>query len=249
MDLAGRVGIVTGGTGGLGQRLCRALAGAGVAVAVVYERSQEKAEALADELRQEGGRALAVQANVAAPEAAQRAVAEVAAAFGRVDLLVNDAAYNFFVPFPELESLTPELWDRILGVNLKGPFLFAQAAAPLMKRQGEGRIVNITSIAGLAPTGSSIAYAVSKAGLIHLTRCLAVALAPEVLVNSVAPGSMAETRMTANLSPEYVERARQGALTKRMVEKDDVVAQILTLLRSDSTTGQTICVDGGRFFH
>jgi 3-oxoacyl-[acyl-carrier protein] reductase len=115
-------------------------------------------------------------------------VDQVVREFGRIDILVNDAAYNTWIPFRELQDLGLEDWTKILRVNLTGPFVCSKAVAPLMKRQGRGRIINVTSIAGLNPMGSSIAYAVSKAALIHLTRCLAVALAPEVLVNSVAPG-------------------------------------------------------------
>src|SRR5262245_23923272 len=108
--------------------------------------------------------------------------------FGRLDILVNDAAYNKSIPFTDLDNLTQEVWDKIMAVNLTGPMRLTKAVAPVMKAQGRGRIVNISSVAGLGPQGSSIAYAVSKAGLIHLTRCMAVALAPETLVNFVAPG-------------------------------------------------------------
>lgn len=248
MQLRGTAAIVTGGTGGLGQVICRALAREGASVAVVYERSRQAAEDLAAELAGDT-RAIAVQADVANPVAVQRAVESVLAAFGRVDILVNDAAYNQWVPYQDLDSLTPEVWNKLLAVNLSGPFYFCRAVAPIMRRQEQGRIVNVSSLAGLAPLGSSIAYAVSKAGLIHLTKCLAVALAPHILVNSVAPGTMEGTRMTANLDPAYVQRAVQGALTRRPTAKEDVAEQVLTLLRSDSTTGQTICVDGGRVFH
>src|SRR6202012_397616 len=114
-------------------------------------------------------------------------VTDVTKRFGRLDILVNDAAFNKAIPFPDLDSLTLDVWDKIMAVNLTGPMRLTKAVAPIMKAQGQGRIVNISSVAGLNPTGSSIAYAVSKAGLIHLTRCMAVALAPETLVNCVAP--------------------------------------------------------------
>lgn len=249
MQLAGTAAIITGGTGGLGQVICRTLAREGVGVAVVYERSRQAAEDLAAELASGGAAAIAIQADVANPADAQRALESALAAFGRVDILINDAAYNQWVPYPDLEALTPEVWNKMLAINLSGPFQFCRAVAPTMRRQEQGRIVNITSVAGLAPIGSSIGYAVSKAALIHLTRCLAVALAPHVLVNSVAPGTMEGTRMTANLDPAYTQRAVQGALIRRPTAKEDVAEQVLTLLRSDSTTGQTICVDGGRVFH
>ena len=115
-------------------------------------------------------------------------VDDVVKRFGRLDILINDAAYNKSIPFKDLDNLTYEEWTKIIDINLTGPMLTTKAVGPVMKKQGSGRIVNISSVAGLGPTGSSIAYAVSKAGLIHLTKCMAVALAPEVLVNCVAPG-------------------------------------------------------------
>lgn len=249
MQLQDAVAWVTGGTGGLGRRICQALASRGVAVAVGYGGSQREAEAVALELRQRGGRAIAVGADVTAPEAVRRAVERTAAELGGLDILVNDAAYNTWIPFADLEALTLEVWQKILDVNLTGPFLCSTAAAPLLKRGGRGRIVNIASIGGLHPIGSSIAYAVSKAGLIHLTRCLAVALAPSVLVNSVAPGYMEGTRMSDALSPEYRERAQRGALLHRGTDKDDVAEAVVEFCRTDSITGQTLVIDAGRIFH
>src|SRR4029078_11016637 len=169
--------------------------------------------------------------------------------FGRIDILINDAAYNKWIPFNDLDAMTYEEWQKILSVNLTGPMLCIKAVAPLMKRSGAGRIVNISSIAGLSPSGSSIPYAVSKAGLIHLTRCMAVALAREILVNCIAPGYLEDTRATATLDPAYRQRARDGALLKRAADKDDVASQVLGLCETDSITGQTLVVDAGRFFH
>ena len=141
----------------------------------------------------------------------ERLIGDVTRRFGRLDILVNDAAYNKAIPFTDLDNLTLEVWDKIMAVNLTGPMRLTKAVAPVMKAQGRGRIVNIASVAGLGPTGSSIAYAVSKAGLIHLTRCMAVALAPETLVNCVAPGLLEGTRATANLRPEMID-AQRGRL-------------------------------------
>ncbi len=135
-------------------------------------------------------------------------VGDVTRRFGRLDILVNDAAYNKAIPFDDLDNLTIEVWDKIIAVNLTGPMRLIKAVAPVMKAQGRGRIVNIASVAGVGPTGSSIAYAVSKAGLIHLTRCMAVALAPETLVNCVAPGLLEGTRATANLRAEQIRELR-----------------------------------------
>jgi 3-oxoacyl-[acyl-carrier protein] reductase len=169
--------------------------------------------------------------------------------FGRLDVLVNNAAYNQWIPFHDLDQLTPELWEFILQYNTTGPFLCMRAVAPLMRRQQRGRIVNVSSVAGLAPGGSSIAYAVSKAALIHLTRCMAIALAPHVLVNCVAPGLMEGTRMTARLAPDYVEQARRNTALMRAADKDDVAAQVVTFCHTDTTTGQTVVIDAGRYYH
>jgi 3-oxoacyl-[acyl-carrier protein] reductase len=134
-------------------------------------------------------------------------------------------------------------------VNLTGPMRLTKAVAPLMKAQGAGRIVNIASVAGITPTGSSIAYAVSKAGLIHLTKCMAVALAPEVLVNCVAPGLLEGTRATANLRPEQVERAAATALLKKPADKEDCAEMVVAMCRTETMTGQTVVIDAGRVFH
>jgi 3-oxoacyl-[acyl-carrier protein] reductase len=176
-------------------------------------------------------------------------VAAAAGKFGRLDMLVNNAGWNISIPFPDLESLDAALWDRLFATNLRGPYLLARSAAPHLKASGSGRIVNIASVAGLQPGGSSIAYATSKAGLIHLTRCLAVALAPHVSVNCVAPGLMDGTRMTSRLRPEQVEGALQRAVLKRAASVEDVADQVLAFCRSDSVTGQTLNIDAGVFFH
>lgn len=249
MQLQGTVAIVTGGNGGLGQRICHALARAGADVAVVYAQSQESAQRVAVDLRNIGVRAEAMACDVANPSQVEDLVSRVLDTFGRVDLLVNDAAYNKWIAFNDLDAMTYEEWQKILAINLTGPMLCIKAVAPAMQRQGGGRIVNIASVAGLGPSGSSIPYAVSKAGLIHLTRCMAVGLAPAILVNCVAPGYLEGTRATANLNPAYRERARDAALLKRAADKEDVANQVVAFCQTDSITGQTLVVDAGRFFH
>ena len=124
-----------------------------------------------------------------------------------------------------------------------------KAVAPIMKAQGRGRVVNISSVAGLGPQGSSIAYAVSKAGLIHLTKCMAVAMAPETLVNCVAPGLLEGTRATANLLPEMIQRSASSSLLKKAADKDDCADMVVTMCRTETMTGQTIVIDSGRTFH
>ena len=250
MDLKGAVALVTGGNGGLGQRICHALAQEGAHIAVMYARSRDQAERVASDLAaryQINARAFAC--DITDDAAVDRLIGEVTKAFGRLDVLINDAAYNISIPFNDLDSLTPEVWDRIMATNLTGPMRLTKAVAPVMKAQGQGRIVNIASVAGLSPTGSSIAYAVSKAGLIHLTRCMAVALAPETLVNCVAPGLLEGTRATANLRSEQIERSASSSLLKKAADKDDCADMVVTMCRTETMTGQTIVIDAGRIFH
>ena len=250
MDLAGKVALVTGGNGGLGQRICHALARAGAHLAVVYAQSREQAEGVARELATKHQiNAVAFGCDITNGAEVDDLVAQVMARFGRIDILINDAAYNKSIAFSDLDGLTSELWDKIMAVNLTGPMRLTKAVAPIMKTQGHGRIVNIASTAGLTPTGSSIAYAVSKAGLVHLTRCFAVGLAPETLVNCVAPGLLEGTRATANLKPEQIERSTSTSLLKQAADKDDCAEMVVTMCRTDTMTGQTVVIDAGRVFH
>jgi 3-oxoacyl-[acyl-carrier protein] reductase len=250
MELKGAVALVTGGNGGLGQRICHALAREGAHVAVMYANSRDQAEQVARDLAaRHQVQAAAFGCDITDADAVARLVQDVSARLGRLDILVNDAAFNKAIPFTDLDSLTEEIWDRIIAVNLTGPMRLTKAVAPLMKTQGRGRIVNIASVAGLGPSGSSIAYAVSKAGLIHLTKCMAVALAPEVLVNCVAPGLLEGTRATANLRPEQVERSAATSLLRKAADKDDCAEMVVTMCRTETMTGQTVVIDAGRVFH
>jgi 3-oxoacyl-[acyl-carrier protein] reductase len=249
MELKGKVAVVTGGNGGLGQRICHALADQGCDVAVVYARSHAEADRVAVEIGARGPKARAIECDVTQPSSVQALYARVLSEFGRADILVNDAAYNKWIPFNDLDAMTFDEWQKIMAVNLTGPMLCIKQFAPALKAHGSGRIVNISSVAGLSPSGSSIPYAVSKAGLIHLTRCMAVGMAPDVLVNCVAPGYLEGTRATNNLDPAYRDKARDGAILKRAADKDDVADQVVGLCKTDSITGQTLVVDAGRFFH
>jgi 3-oxoacyl-[acyl-carrier protein] reductase len=240
MELKGAVALVTGGNGGLGQRICHALAQEGAHLAIMYARSREQAEGIASELASLYHiNARAFACDITDGAAVDRLAGEVTQAFGRLDILVNDAAYNHAIPFADLDNLTPDIWNRIM----------TKAVAPHMKAQGRGRIVNIASVAGLYPTGSSIAYAVSKAGLIHLTRCMAVALAPETLVNCVAPGLLDGTRATANLRSEQIQNSAASSLLKKPADKDDCADMVVTMCRTETMTGQTVVIDSGRIFH
>jgi 3-oxoacyl-[acyl-carrier protein] reductase len=250
MELRGAVALVTGGNGGLGQRICDALAKEGAHIAVMYAQSRDQAESFARDLASRYQiNAAAFQCDITDAVAVDRLVGEVTARFGRLDILINDAAYNKSIPFSDLDGLTMEVWDKIMAVNLTGPMCLTKAVAPIMQAQGQGRIVNIASVAGVGPTGSSIAYAVSKAGLIHLTKCMAVALAPETLVNCVAPGLLEGTRATANLRTEQIQNSAASSLLKKPADKDDCADMVVTLCRTETMTGQTMVIDSGRYFH
>jgi 3-oxoacyl-[acyl-carrier protein] reductase len=249
MELAGRVALVTGGSGDLGSAICRALARNKMDVAVTYTGEKERAERAVSEVEAAGCRAWAVRLDQSSSKEPDEVVAAAARHFGRLDVLVNNAAWNIGIPFTDLDALTPEIWDRMYATNLRGPYLLARAAAPFMRDQGEGRIVNIGSIGGLYPSSSSIAYSCTKAGLIHLTRCLAVALAPSVLVNCVAPGLIEGTRMADRLPDAVREGALERAVLRRGASIDDIAEQVVTFCRSDSTTGQVLPVDAGGVFH
>jgi 3-oxoacyl-[acyl-carrier protein] reductase len=205
----------------------------------MYAQSRDQAEGVARELASSYQiNAAAFACDITDSAAVEGLICDVTRRFGRLDILINDAAYNKSIPFTDLE-----VWDKIMAVNLTGPMRL------VMKAQGRGRVVNISSVAGLQPTGSSIAYAVSKAGLIHLTRCMAVAMAPETLVNCVAPGLLEGTRATSNLRAEQIERSASGSLLKRAADKGDCADMVVTMCRTETMTGQTIVIDSGRVFH
>ena len=249
MDLNGRAAFVTGGSGSLGSAMCRALAEAGCDVAVGYVGNREGADETLRTVEKLGRRACRILLDQTNPAAIEPAVERAARELGGLDILVNNAGWNIGVPFPELDKLTTEIWDRIFATNVRGPFQLARAAAVHMRQRGAGRIVNIASVAGLKPTGSSIAYASSKAALIHLTRCLAVALAPTITVNCVAPGLVEGTRMADRIPPEVVARVRQDAVLQRTADANDIALQVLTFCRADTVTGQVLNIDAGVHFH
>ena len=188
MQLSGRTAIVTGSAGGVGRATALELAKRGANVVVNYSRSEQEAKETAAEVERLGARALLVRADVSNDAEVRSMVQQTVDAFGTVHVLVNNAATTAFVSFPDLEGLTEDAWDRILAVNLKGPFFCSRAVAQPMRATGSGAIVNVASVAGIRAVGSSIAYAASKAGLINMTIALARVLAPEIRVNCVAPG-------------------------------------------------------------
>lgn len=246
MDLRGKVALVTGGGTGLGNEISLQLARAGCDVAVNYSRSAADAEATVAELRALGRRAMAVKADVAAEAEVRTMMERVDAELGRLDVLICNAGTTVFKPFTDLEGISGEEWDRVFAVNVKGGWLCARAAAPYMRKQGGGRIVTTSSVAGYLTAGSSLAYSVSKAALIHLTRGLAKALAPDnILVNSVAPGLL-ETRWIAGHSDAAKQKFRDDSPLGRIPTVPDTAALVLLLCQTDSITGEAPLVDCGQ---
>ena len=245
MDLNGKVAFVTGGSGDIGRAIAEALAASGADVAVSYLGEADRAAAVVEAVRRAGRQGHAVQLDQRDPKSIDLCLEKVMGHFGRIDILVNNAAWNIGIPFADLEALTPEIWDRVHETNLRGPFLLSRLFASELRRHKAGRIINIASLAGLAPGGSSIAYAASKAGLIHLTHCLAVALAPDVTVNCIAPGLVEGTRMAERLPEAMKQLARTQAVLGRSGSPDDIAQIAVAYCRADSVTGQTVVVDGG----
>ena len=245
MSLAGKVALVTGGSGDIGRAIAVRLAEAGARVVITYVGALDAAEETCQAASDRGGSCRAIQLDQRDPEQIQSVVAALGEAEGRLDIVVNNAAWNIGIPFPQLDDLTVDIWDRILETNLRAPFLIARAAASLLKADGGGHIVNISSVGGINPGSSSIAYSSSKAGLNHLTRCLAVAMAPDVAVNCVAPGLVEDTRMAKRLPDAVAAGARSQAVLGRVGQVDDIADQVHTFVTSTSISGQIMVVDGG----
>lgn len=248
MELRGTTAIVTGGGTGLGRATCLKLAAEGANLAIVYSRSEREANDTASDLRALGVEALAVQANVANDADVRSMTSQVKAALGRIDILINNAGVTIFQPIKDLDGVDEDDWDRIMNVNVKAHWLTSRAVAPHMREQGNGAIVNVTSVAGLRPAGSSLPYCVSKAGAIMLSKTLAVALAPEIRVNNVAPGVL-HTRWWGDHPPERVMGLAHATALQRPTPIEDVADAILMAVKNDSITGQTLVVDGGAHFH
>jgi 3-oxoacyl-[acyl-carrier protein] reductase len=245
LPLAGRMALVTGGSGDIGGGIARTLASAGADVAITYVGHAQGAAAIVQAIEAGGRRSLALRLDQRDPASIDNCVRTLADAVGRLDVLVNNAAWNIGIPFADLERLDADTWDRVLETNLRGPFLLARGFAPLLKASGAGHIVNIASTGGIAPASSSIAYSASKAALIHLTRCLAVAMAPDVAVNCVAPGLVKGTRMANRLPDAVTQMAQQQAVLGRVGQIEDIARQVVAFAASTSISGQVMTIDGG----
>lgn len=250
-SLSGKVAIVTGAAVGMGREIAVAYGGEGASVVVNYSKSRQEAEATVEKVRSAGGDALPIQADVSRDDQVRAMVATTLDRFGRIDILVNNAGITHRAAFDDLEALTGDVWDRLYAVNVKGAFFCSRAVAESMRRQGEGRIINIASVAGLRPTGSSIAYCASKAAMIHVSQCLAKTLGPAIQVNTIAPGMIDETRWNSDITSENLDAVRastaQTTPLRRVGLPADVADVALFLAtRADYMTGGVLVVDGGR---
>jgi NAD(P)-dependent dehydrogenase (short-subunit alcohol dehydrogenase family) len=235
--LEGQVALITGAAKRIGRSIALRLAADGADVVVNYATSKREAEELVREIEAGGRRAIAIEANVTRRDEVGKLFAAAVAAMGRLDILVNNAGTFFAAKF---EELTDEQWDGIMNENLKSQFLCAQAAAPIMKKQGRGRIINLSSLGGLLAWPAYTHYCVSKAGVIMLTRCLARALGPEILVNSVAPGTIQFPGEPPD--EDYIQRVP----LHRTGTGEDIAGAVAYLATAEFVTGQVIAVDGGR---
>ena len=250
MDLNGSVAVVTGGGTGIGAAVAEGLARAGAsAVLVGYTRSEDEARSVVERLCAAGAVGSEAVAMDVTDDDAVRAVArDVVARHGRVDVLVNNAGATVAVPFEDLEGATDAIWHDVLDVNLVGAYRCARALGPALRTAG-GAVVNVASISAYRALGSSIVYGVSKAALLQLTRGLARALAPEVRVNAVTPGTVATRWQTALHGQEGFDvlaaAERERAPLQRTVEPVHVAQAVLGLLGMDLVTGEDVVIDAG----
>ena len=240
-----QVALVTGSATGIGRAVALRFARQGIAVAVNYSRSEQEARETLADVKKLGAPAILCRCNVADEAGVRAMVEQCRKELGGLDILVNNAATTRFIEHSNLAALTEEVWDQILGVNLKGAYFCCRAAIPAMQERGSGAIVNVTSVAGVLGHGSSIAYAASKAALNAMTKSLARAFAPAIRVNAVAPGPV----LTRWLADHMDQVEQQLTLTpmKRAATPDDV-ADVVAFLATGSSliTGQIVVLDGGR---
>jgi ketoreductase RED2 len=237
--LDGKVAIVTGSSSGIGEATARRLADLGARVVVNSSSSVEAGTAVADSLPSE---ALYVQADISDQSQGHDLIARTVDRFGRLDILVNNAGWTTRIPHTDLDALTDEIFRKTFEVNVFGTWWLTKAAMPHLRESTDGNVVTITSIAGSRPIGSSIAYAMSKAALNHMTALLAKACGP-VRVNAVAPGLVA-TPWTSQWEDQHAAVAAAAPL-RRSATPDDCAEAVIGLLRSSYVTGHVVVVDGG----
>ena len=238
-EFSNRVALVTGSSSGIGEAIARRLSSLGASVVINSASSVEAGQRIAAEL---GANALYVQADISDKAAGERLLVATLERFGKLDILVNNAGWTTVVPHTDLSALTDEIFAKTFDVNVTGTWLLTKAAMPHLMKSEDGNVITITSIAGLRPVGSSIAYSMAKAALNQMTRLLAKSCAP-VRVNAVAPG-LVETPWTRDWQAQH-EAIKTRAPLKRSATPDDCVEAALGLLRNRYVTGQIFVVDGG----
>jgi NAD(P)-dependent dehydrogenase (short-subunit alcohol dehydrogenase family) len=247
MRLRGKVAIVTGGARHIGAAYARRLAaeGASVVIADVLD-----GDPVVQEIRSSGGKALSLRVDVSNEEDTERMAAETIKAFGRIDILVNNAAIFINIRRVPFHEISAEEWDRISAVNIKGPFLCAKSVFPQMKEQRSGKIINISSSTAFAGTPWFLHYVAAKAALIGMTRSLAREVGEfGICVNAIAPGLVQHEGQ--NAPREFTEFQLKTRSLKRLETPEDLLGPLIYLAsaESDFVTGQTLVVDGGSVFH
>ena len=240
--LAGKVALVTGAAGSVGHVISRHLVEAGANVIgsdiAWTKEATEKAKSI--------GLKETIVLDQRSSESVTKVADDISGRYPDLEALINCAAFIKKVPYESLHDLNPDLWDEIFETNLRGPFLLARSFAGMLNAGRGGHIVNISSIGGSAPVGSSIAYSVAKAGLNHLTKCLAIAMAPNIAVNCIAPGIIENSNVASRLMSDSARaRARSKSPLGRLAELDDIARQVITFLMSTSQTGSIVSIDGG----
>jgi len=250
MRLEGKVAIVTGGGRGLGKAFCLKLAEEGAKIVVV---DVIDTTGTVKEIEERNGSAIGLKVDVSQEEDTQRMAEETVAKFGRIDVLVNNAAIFYGLERKSFQDISTEEWDRLMAVNVKGQWLCAKAVAPEMKKQGKGKIINVASNVAFTGHVGFLHYLTSKAAILGLTRGLAGELGEHgICVNSLCPGmAMTEARKLYTTDEQAVERARKEQLIKRPQQAEDLVGIVAFLAsdESDLMTGQTVVVDGGWILH
>lgn len=241
------VALITGSATGVGRACALRFAEEGFDIVVNYSRSKEEALETKSLVEAEGVNALLIQCDVSDDGAVKQMIGQVESEWGRLDVLVNNAGTTEFIEHKDLDALSEEIWDRLLGVNLKGPFFCIRAAAHLLRESEFGSVVNVSSTAGIDGRGSSVAYCASKGGLNTITKSLARALGPEIRVNSVCPGPIDSRWLKRVMTDEQLAEMTADYPIPRPSLPDDIADTVLYLsLGTTLTTGQLLVVDGGR---
>lgn len=238
-ELNGRVAIVTGSSSGIGEQIARRLSALGASVIVNSSSSVIDGKKVAESLETQS---LYVRADISDKQAAVNLIDTTINHFGRLDILVNNAGWTTLIPHHDLDALTDEIFEKTFDVNVFGTWWLTKAAMPFLKSSADGNVVNITSVAGLRPVGSSIAYAMTKAALNHMTLLLAKSCSP-VRVNAVAPG-LVKTPWTQDWQNQHDNVASVAPL-HRSATPDDCAEAVIGLIRNKYATGQILAVDGG----